>query len=255
MCASPTWKTADLIDFELLLASPAGETDGPEFFTEHLASQLSPEAQVDRPQVFKAWLNAHRSSAKEVGLGLRCVASWKAIASLGSLFGLLLGGSLTATLLHYRGTEPINVTWFLFSTLGIQFLLLFVFLLLNLIRSTTGFFEDFHPLRSTLVALSNRFIHKLPTTDRDRLRVALSQFAQKGSVYHSIIPWPPLIVTQIFALAFNLGILATLLAHIAATDLAFGWQSTIQLSPAFVSHLVSLLASPWSWILPNPHPS
>ncbi len=256
MSRSPSWKIADLIDFEFLLAGETGAEGGREFFEAHIRPQLGPGGEPDRRSVFQAWLVARRADAKRT-IGQRCTAAGKALASLGGLVGLVLGGCVTAALLHYKGSEPVNVATFLGWTVGVQMLLLVAAVLVGLGRATAGFFEDFHPLRGILAALGwalSAGLRKLPGEDRERLRATLANLARKHEIYGSLVAWPFLIVTQIFAVGYNLGILIVLLMHVAATDLAFGWQSTLHLSPEAAHRIVSALAAPWSWFAPNAHP-
>ena len=255
---SPSWKIADLIDFEFLLAGETGAEGGREFFEKHIRPKLGPGGDGERRAVFKAWLDTRRAEAAGNSPGTRCAAAWKAVASLGGLVGLLLGGSVTAALLHYKGDEPVNVSWFLACTVGVQMLVLAAALFVWLGRATTSFFDDFLPLRGLFAALAwmlSAGLRKLPGEERERLRAALAVIGRKREIYGALGTWPLLIATQLFAVGYNTGILTVLLAHVAATDLAFGWQSTLHLSPEAAYRLVSGLAAPWAWFAPNAHPT
>lgn len=257
MSRSPFWKIADLIDFEFLLAGETGAEDGREFFDEHVLPKLAPGGEADRRSVFKAWLLARRAEARST-IGHRCTAAGKAVASLGGLVGLVLGGCVTAALLHYKGHEPVNVATFLGWTVGVQMLLLVAAVFVWFARASTGLFREFHPVRGVLTALGWALaagLRKLPGEERDRLRATLASLARRREIYGSLAAWPFLIVTQIFAVGYNIGILAVLLMHVAVTDLAFGWQSTLHLSPEAAHRIVSAVACPWSWFAPNAHPA
>ena len=257
MRRSTPWKIADLIDFEYLLAGETGTEGGREYFAKHIQPKLGAGMEPDRRSVFKAWIEVRRAGAKS-SPGQRCAAAGKALASLGWLVGLILGGSVTAALLHYKGAEPVNVSWFLACTVGVQMLVLAVTMVFWAGLRTAHFFEDFHPLRGILVAFGwalSGGLRKLPGKEREQLRAALAVIGRKQDIYGSLATWPVLIVTQLFAVGYNVGILAVLLAHVAATDLAFGWQSTLQLSAEAVFKLVSALAAPWAWFAPNAHPT
>ena len=65
--------------------------------------------------------------------------------------------------------------------------------------------------------------------------------------YASLFFWPVFLLTQLFAMGFNTGLLAITLFKVASTDIAFGWQSTIQFSAEAIFHFVRVLALPWSW--------
>jgi hypothetical protein len=86
---------------------------------------------------------------------------------------------------------------------------------------------------------------------------ALGLVKGKSRTYGSIFPWPVFILTQVFAASFNIGVLGATLLKVAGSDLAFGWQSTLQLSDAAVYKAVTILSSPWSAFISEPiaHPS
>ena len=50
---------------------------------------------------------------------------------------------------------------------------------------------------------------------------------------------------------FNAGLLGATLFRVTTSDLAFGWQSTIQFSSATLYKGVQILALPWSWLFPE----
>jgi hypothetical protein len=69
----------------------------------------------------------------------------------------------------------------------------------------------------------------------------------KARAYGALFYLPVFILTQVFAIGVNLGLLGVTLFKVATVDLAFGWQSTIQLSPSAVHGLARQIAWPWSW--------
>ncbi|MCI5143263.1 MAG: DUF2868 domain-containing protein, partial [Candidatus Electrothrix sp. ATG1] len=62
---------------------------------------------------------------------------------------------------------------------------------------------------------------------------------------------PFFLIVQLFGVSFNTGVLAATLFKVIGTDLAFGWQSTLQVTPASVQKVVHWISQPWSW-LPDP---
>jgi hypothetical protein len=123
------------------------------------------------------------------------------------------------------------------------------------LRRTTRLFENFRPLRSFLSGLLwslSAALQQLPGEQRERMRARLRAIRRKGEVFQLLI-WPLLIITQIFGVFFNVGVLIALLLPLGR-DVAFGWQSTLTTSPQTVYRLVSTIAVPWS-SLPNAHPT
>jgi hypothetical protein len=160
-----------------------------------------------------------------------------------------------AVLLSYKGSEPVNVAWFFACTIGIQWLILAAALGVWLLGQTVSVFDDFHPLRNLLAALlwsMSAALNRFSGERREHLRARIAGIRRRSEMFH-LLAWPLLMITQVFGVFFNLGVLAALLLPLGR-DVAFGWQSTLRTSPAAVHKLVSWLATPWSF-LPNAHPT
>ena len=250
------WKIADLIDFECLLA---GDTGVEETRWRGRLPDVPPgDDATGRRRLFKAWLYLCRGETDEILPGQSVEGGWSMLLALSLVAGTALGASVTGALLHYKGTEPVNVSWFLACTVGVQMLVLAAAALLWLLRAVTDWFDDFHPLRGLLAGLvwaCSFGLRRLPGEQRERLRARLAILGRKRAIYGSLAVWPLLIVTQFFAVTYNLGILAVLVAHVSTTDLAFAWQSTLHLGPEAAYRLVSALAAPWAWCAPHAHPT
>ncbi|MHB9005740.1 MAG: DUF2868 domain-containing protein [Limisphaerales bacterium] len=258
--STPTWSLADLVDFEMLL----GQDDAAQPLPWRQAwNRRGPErAGVDgnesRRALFHAWLDLRRQEPGSELPGESIAAGWRWLGTLGAVAGILLGAGVTGALLHYRGSEPVNVALFLACTLGLQWLVLLGAVAVGILRWVTGALHDLRPLRhlvSGLAWLCSAGLRRLPGEQRERLRARLAVLGRKREIYGSLTTWPILVVTQLFAVGYNLGVIGLLLAQVAATDLAFGWQSTLDLSPDAVHRLASAMAAPWAWIAPSPHPS
>ena len=252
-----------MIDFECLLAADAREDEerlrerDREIFHRKIQPSLPAEKETDRSGIFRAWLKARRSEADGVSPGEQIAAGWQTVAMLGAFLGLGMGFSVAAAFLHYKGADPVNVSWFLVCTVGVQMVIFMAAGFLWLLRKTTNLLDDFHPLRWLLSALVWSFsagLRRLPGEQRERLRGALAALSRKREIYGSLAVWPLLIVTQVFAVGFNVGILGVLLAHVTFTDLDFGWQSTFISSPDAVYRAAWIISLPWHWA-PFAHPT
>jgi hypothetical protein len=258
-----SWNIADILDFEYLLAADASGEDATTrardraIFETDIAAELDDTTRGDRRFIFRRWLDARRKVDGDTLPGGHFTTGWQTLLTLAALVGLGLGVSLTAGLLHYRGDEPVNIAWFLAATVGVQWLLLAVGLVCWLLRRTTRLLDDFRPLRALLAALLwmlSAGLRQLPGEQRERFRAVLATISHRREIYGSLATWPLLVVTQLFGVCFNLGVLATLLLQITLSDVAFGWSSTLRASPEEVFHLVSAIATPWNFA-PNPHPT
>ena len=250
------WKIADLIDFEYLLA--AGPDAGETRWRGRLPDVPPGDDVGGRRRLFKAWVQLRRGESAEPLPGENVAAGWRGLLTLALLAGLALGASVTAGLLHYRSAEPVNVSWFLACTLGVQMLVLAAAGALGLLRAGTDWLDDFHPLRGLLAALAaecSAGLRRLPGEQRQRLHASLAVIGRRREIYGSLAAWPFLIVTQLFAVSYNVGILAVLLTHLAFTSMHFQWESTWVKSPAAASRIVAAAALPWSGFAPAPHPT
>jgi hypothetical protein len=256
-----SWKIADVLDFEWLLAED-GELDQAAIRSrDHalaarvFASDRRQSART-RTEIFWAWLQARRSELSETLPGEYFLTAWQLLVVLSAVAGVVLGMSVAAALLlAYTGEEPVNVGWFFACTVGIQWLILLASLLIWFLRRTTHLFENFRPLRNLLAALLwslSSALQQLPGEQRQRVRARLIGIRRKSEVFQLLV-WPLLMITQIFGVFFNVGVLVALLLPLGR-DVAFGWQSTLKTSPETVYRLVSSIAGPWSF-LPQPHPN
>ncbi len=110
-----SWKIADVLDFEWLLADD-GELDQAALRSRDralsaqvLASDQSQRAR-SRSEIFWAWLQARRRELSETLPGEYFLTAWQLLVVLSALTGVGLGMSVAAALLlAYTGEEPVNV--------------------------------------------------------------------------------------------------------------------------------------------------
>jgi hypothetical protein len=253
-----SWRIADVIDFEWFLAEDGDLEDAPlrardrQIF-ERISAAGQPQT---RREIFRAWLEARRSQSSDTPPGEYFLTAWQTLSALSAAAGAALGISVAAAvLLRYKGDEPVNVGWFFACTVGVQWLILAAVLAIWLLRRTTHLLEGFHPLRRLLSALlwsMSTALHRLPGERRERIQARLLGIRRRSDVFHLLV-WPLLMITQVFGVFFNIGVLVALLLPLGR-DVAFGWQSTLRTSPEAVDKLVSSIAAPWSF-LPNAHPT
>ncbi len=255
MLRTAPWTIADLIDFEFLLSDEGGVDPARDekIFREQIAPQLGPEQQRDRRTIFRQWLELRRREAAGALPGRQYLGGWHALLTLGVVFGLLLGGGLALTHLSYQTNEPINLPKFLLWTIGLQWLVLILAAAFWLLRRALPDLRDFYPLQAILWGV-DALLRRLPGGQRERLRATIAILRRKREIYGSVAVWPLVIVTQLFAVMFNVGVLAMTLVLVQVEDLRFGWQTTPHVTPEQASERVALFALPWSWA-PNAAPT
>lgn len=166
----------------------------------------------------------------------RAVAAW----ALG-LGGLLAGISLTRALLAYSGQSPVNVSVFLLVAVAPQTMLCLFSALFLLVRRTV-------PLPAvSLFSLVWSLVARHSALRRHAENVAA--LTRRHGRYGPLLLGEGLRLSHLTGAAFALGALSCLLVSVVATDLAFGWQSTLRTGATGMHHLVTVLSWPWS-ILP-----
>ncbi len=173
----------------------------------------------------------------------------------GSLFGFATGLSFFS----YSGTTPVNVFQFLIFFIFSQILLTFLMGSSFALRRLAGraSFPTFYALFfgrlfNTLAQIaSNRWNKDFSATKKNSISNAMGVIKSHNRMYGSLFYWPLFTLSQILALFFNAGLLGSTLLKISTSDLAFGWQSTLQLSAAALHKLVLIMALPWSWFVPD----
>jgi len=264
----------DIIDLDFLL----GLDEDPENVdTNSIASrdrdifrQIKDGDRLDDAGLISGWLEYRRllffqktgnggPGAKLPGALFESFYAW--IARVVFACGLAAGGMGAYSFLAYHGSRPVNVTLFVA-----------VFILFPALLCLAAALVGFHQFRSgpagsdwsgALHRLSMRlFIDKFMGRLQKWAGPVQKHFPQfstdAGELLHldtrsfrSILFWPVFIVLSLGALGFSTGALGGTFFRIMVTDLAFGWQSTLLTSGESVHRLVTWMAFPWSWAMPD----
>ena len=176
------------------------------------------------------------------------------------LLGLTVGLFSGLAFFTYTGETPVNVFHFLFLFVFSQLLTLLLFtplLLIQLVQKAKKTFPVTLRFYTYLVTvISTRIQRSLSATTSAKMsntyrRQLLSLMRKTLSKYGSLMLWPFFTLSQKILVAVNLGLLTATLFQVATSDLAFGWQSTISLSPEALFSFVQTIALPWSWFVPE----
>ncbi len=223
-----------------------------------------PGKKADGPGAIRSWL-FFRLDQEFAGLDQRSPGAiftdlLRAIAVVTICTGILSGVLAGLAFFSYTGTTPVNVFQFLLLFIAPQLffiaLLLFSVLvtrLLPAISIPTFYALLFERSRRLFTARLSRHWRKNSTARANAATHAIAIIKIHSRRYGKLFYWPFFTLLQGFGLAFNLALLVVSLVKIATSDLAFGWQSTIQLSNAAIHQLVTTLALPWSWFTGTEH--
>lgn len=289
--SSMKWRATDLIDFEYLLRSRQNSSGEIRQDNEDRQTDVDPEPEVteqitdraiyrtyvtehpepvQRARLFRYWLSekrkqiAGRADETPVLPGTAAAEGLRLMHLLAVLAGLLLGAGLCGSLIAYAGDAPINVFTCLWVMLVPQLLLLIllglsIFLgrfkraprLIGLYPMLAGIIQ-----RNLKRLLKSRYA-ALPAAKREAMAAAVGLMGQGRSIYGRIFFRPVFVIGQVFGICFNIGLAGVLLLRVAITDLAFGWQSTLQPAAETVHGILQAISLPWSWLLSSSaaHPS
>jgi len=215
-------------------------------------------------QIIKAWLDERRT-IEQKRRGADVILPGEAFTELRRLFmtlaliiAFLSGAGLCFSLLAYKGSEPLNVSVFLGLLVVAQMGLVIILLSGLCLRKQSRLFGNtsfVYGLLSRLIIKTalwfrEKTMQKLSAEQRNQVKAGLGLAHRQRVIYGSVFFWPFFIIGQTVGVGFNLGVLAATFLRILSADLAFGWQSTIQVSAQAVFKVVKLIALPWSWFMP-----
>jgi hypothetical protein len=263
------WRIRDIIDLEYFFHKDAVSQSAEDqqylherdrtIFLNSVKPGIKEGETPARQFIIRAWLNRRREEEAVEDAVLPGEGFESLYGSFRFLFviaGLFLGGGAGLSFLTYTGTRPVNVFVYLAVFVFSQVLLLLLLFILAIYRLKMGAFLSTCPLYRaigrfmvrTVIWAGKRVSDKVGADRRSRTEAIMGIIRSKGRNYGVFFLLPIFILTQLFAMGFNLGLLATTLFKVITADIAFGWQSTLQLSATAVHTLVEKIALPWSWL-------
>ena len=263
------WRIRDVIDLEYFLHEGAdhgalSQTDR-KTYLEYIQPALIKNKKPfhDKKSILRLWLEHKKNTVKIRGEDkILPGESFQTIFWFMLLFiiaaGIATGSGATLSFLFYKGFSPINVSAFLGIFVLLQVILVLLTVTLSIMRKHVRLFHNLsitHKILGSLFArlsftLRETAVSALPAKDRNRLMAAIGRGKGKQSRYGFIFFWPVFILMQVFAVCFNMGVLLSLILKVIVSDLAFGWQSTLQFSAQAFHQAVVLFSLPWSWFVP-----
>ncbi len=176
--------------------------------------------------------------------------------------GLFSGSGLGFSFFTYTGSAPLNVFYFLAAFIVSQIILLSILFISTLIRrkkrqylSSSLIYSTLSKTLFRLFIITRKHLYSQLTGKAINSFESTMGYIQGKREYGTLFYWPLFIRLQLFGMGFNLGLLGVTLFKIITSDLAFGWQSTIQFSPETIHSFVHLLSLPWSWFVENGYPT
>ncbi|MDH3418116.1 MAG: DUF2868 domain-containing protein [Gammaproteobacteria bacterium] len=166
------------------------------------------------------------------------------------VMGALAGIGLAAAALHYDGTYPVNAVTVFSLLVGVQLVLIAITMLLlphNVpgLRNVQGVLAQANPAGVVAAVYGRITVSQLPESVRELFTWHIGRAAAGRFAKWQLLHW-----SQGAAIAFNLAALATALALVTFTDLAFGWSTTLQLSGDELARWIGIIVTPWAEFVP-----
>lgn len=213
----------------------------------------------ERSLLLATWLNAQRQTHEEELHGNVALEAHALLRLILIFCGILTGASSGLLFFAYSGTTPVNVLHFLLLFIISQLILATLFLcrgsllaigLRSLPESITI------RLMTTLftrmaTSLGRQGNSHLTAGQRLELKAFYGKIKIANSSYSDLFYWSFFQLIQVSAICFNIGLLAATFFKIVVSDVAFGWQSTLQFSSQSLHTVIGWFSLPWSWLFPE----
>ena len=228
---------------------------------EDLPSSMTQTPPARRKALF-AWLAKRKKQVESdrapVFPGQMIMGTLRTLILYISIIGFFAGGSMAFALLAYTGKAPINIFNYLLVLIIPQILLVLGLISFLCFKKSAHSHINHSPillfLSKTIIRLAkrmgSRFLNSLAPADKNAFLATLGSVSSSNQTHGHLFFWPLFSMPQCFGVMFNLGALGATLIKVMGSDLAFGWQSTLQVSTQAAYNFVAAIALPWSWIVP-----
>lgn len=254
------WSFDDLIDFEYAIRLESTDSAAQiEQRDKAVAERIEREkGGFERNRdLLKAWLDSVREALFPQTWNPGTVSSGviELASKIGFALSLFTGASMAVGLLSYEGSEPVNVSAYIGIFIILQLVLVTVSLLLVLSLRWAGeafdCFLGIRLLRSIFLHFASSLIRyaasRLASEHRSTLEETSGDLKSIWSIYRSLLQWKAFARFQVWAIAFNTGVLGATLVIVFFSDRAFGWQTTLQVDAEWLYQVVRTTSLPWSW--------
>ncbi|NLD37665.1 MAG: DUF2868 domain-containing protein [Desulfatiglans sp.] len=205
----------------------------------------------DRAAMFRFWLK--NLMDKEVFPGSWFDSILTFLRYLIFFFFLISGAFTCAGILAYDGSQPVNIVNFIAVFAGLNILLYLLFIL-NLLpgsyRKRIPLIGDFYRLAGFLlrriIVAAGRRLYKNRTKSIRFVSGIFHRIESRHIIYKNIERWLLFSITQLGGFAFSLGAFISSIYLITFSDIAFAWNTTLDVSPQFFHRVIQIISAPWS---------
>jgi hypothetical protein len=168
------------------------------------------------------------------------------LASFNSIVGIIsfiVGFFVGLGLLSYNGQAPVNIIYYLLIAMILPMFSMSISLFTMFTHGgVANFFAMLFPLHWI-----ERIVSHLPFQNK------LGSFRPPFSFEFS--KWLFMERLHLFSMLFSIGLLLSLILMVIATDIAFGWSTTLQISPESFHSFLATIGIFWKDIFPSAIPS
>jgi len=247
-----SWTPGDLLDYEMFLEETLRSSSD----TENLRTWYRDyHGKTKSGKLIYSWLAFMRNSRELILPGKTINRLYGITAGGLALIGLLAGSGLGWGILSYAGSNPVNLFLALSLLVFIPFLLTSFSFLLVIIPPGGNRSRRINDRLMRILRGSVDFSRRVGLVDRlhsDAVLSGISRFQGRSVIYRSLLRWSVSLPLQIRALSFHLGIFAAVLWRGLVQDIAFGWQTTLNVSSQDIYRLFHTISLPWQFFFSSP---
>jgi hypothetical protein len=205
-----------------------------------------------------AWLDRVRPEGD--GPGERAERAGRVLGVLLVGLGLVLGSGAALAFFWYDGSHPVNVVRVLGFFVGLQLGMVGATVVLCLPEGWRRFLPGLRALQETLSLLSpgrwQGILRRILPGPQQQAMERLAGLARRHHrLYGDVEKWWLLSRSQSFGVAFHVAALATALALVLFSDLAFGWSTTLDVAAPELHAVTHALSRPWAALWPAAVPT
>ncbi len=246
-------KLSEIINIEYQLYTDAGSDPAMVRNRDREIGKTYDGSEDDRVSLFRFWLKRMEDKYSYPGQSVDSALTF--LRYLIFFFFLISGATSCAGLLAYDGSRPVNIVNFLAVFVGIE-ILLYIFFFINVLPGSTHhripFIGDFYRFAgfifSRIIGAVSNHLFKNKTEFIRQIIDTFYRARSRHNVYHNIERWTLFSLTQLGGFAFSVGALAACSYLITFSDLAFAWNTTLNVSPEFFHRIVTYISAPWAFI-------
>jgi hypothetical protein len=248
----------DLIDLEVQLAQDQEKETEWLHERDAVIGRKIRASELSGNSLFLSWLRQLRSDPPQPGSSAgQQLKQWLALLGLTlCIIGGLMGFGAVAAWLRIDPQEPVNALLFWIVLIGVQILFLFGWCIAILPRKwlkkiplVSGLQLLLRMITKLIPLVAGWLAVKLSHEHRQWLATVRAAATRFDKLYGPIRFWSLIQLSQIFALAYNVGAIVALVLLTHGNDPAFCWKSTM-LENEHVLTAARIASAPWSAVAP-----